>query len=212
MKEYKIPSMTPRVVHDYLYLTGTEWTGKGTAVELGSWLGASAAPLLTGLVEAGYNLPFYCYDMWEANTAQVSKANKAKVKIKDKQDILPLFLNNITSIYPDIKPTKGTISSTILEYPKDPIEICLFDAPKREPTFSNAMRGVLPYFIPGVTVLGLLDYYFYKYKSGKKREYAMAPVLFMEKFGGHFMVLQEWPDQGELHSCVFFKYIKELKY
>jgi len=29
MREYKIPSMTPSSVHDYLYLTGTEWPGQG---------------------------------------------------------------------------------------------------------------------------------------------------------------------------------------
>ncbi|MBU0929950.1 MAG: hypothetical protein KJ623_02670, partial [Nanoarchaeota archaeon] len=39
-----------------------EWTGKGVAIELGSWLGATAVPLLTGLITAGYDKPFYAFN------------------------------------------------------------------------------------------------------------------------------------------------------
>ena len=61
-KPTHIPEMTPPYVHDYLRQLGREWTGQGVAIELGSWLGASAIPLLEGLVEAGYDRPFYCFD------------------------------------------------------------------------------------------------------------------------------------------------------
>jgi len=63
----QIPAMTPEHVHDYLTKIGAGWTGEGVAVELGSWFGATAFYLLQGLVFAGYNKPFYCYDRWKAN-------------------------------------------------------------------------------------------------------------------------------------------------
>ncbi len=50
----KIPTMTSRPVHEYLEQLGSQWTGRGVAMELGCWLGASSVPLLRGLVKAGY--------------------------------------------------------------------------------------------------------------------------------------------------------------
>ena len=203
-----IPAMSSTITLDYLREIGRQWTGQGTAVELGSWLGATAHALLEGLVESGYNSPFYCFDRWTANEAQVEKARKKGIEIKDEQDLLPLFLNNVNPIYNNIKTYQGSISDKINKYPGDPIEICLFDAPKREPIFSEAIQALSPYWIPGVTILGLLDYYFYKSKpSGHLRKRFQAPVRFMESHSDCFTVIKEW--EGE--SPVFFKYVKKLQ-
>ena len=199
--------MTPKSVHEYLTKIGSQWTGQGVAIELGSWLGASAYALLQGLVPAGYDQPFYCFDNWICVEGQIPKAKAYGVDIQLNQDLLPLFLNNVTPIYDNIKPAKGSIRDSILKWDKKPIEICLFDAPKQEPIFSDSMRGVLPYFIEGVTELGLLDYYFYESKTGPMREKFMAPVNFMKKYGHHFQQTTEFKEG----SCVFFKYIKKIK-
>lgn len=208
--KYKdIPAMTPTVVHRYLREIGSKWTGKGVAVELGSWLGATAVSLLEGLVEAGYDRPFFAYDIWQANEEQVKKAADQGVEIEVGENLLPIFMQNVTKVYPTSKiiANRGFISETIRTYPKYPIEICLFDAPKREPVFSNAVNALKPYWIPDVTVLGLLDYYFYKSKQGEKRELFRAPVRFIEEHENNFEKIAEWPDKC---SCVFFKYVKRL--
>jgi len=207
MKKNKIPSMTPTVVHDYLREVGGAWTGQGVAMELGSWLGASAVPLLEGLVKAGYDRPFYCYDTWRANKEQVGKAACVDVKIKNEQDLLPLFLRNVMPTYSNLIPSQNRIENVIKKYKGGPIEICIFDAPKQDPIFNMAMRGVMPHFIPGVTILGLLDYYFYLDKPEKKKR-LMAPVRFMETNAGYFTKLMEWPVTQ--CSCVFFRYEKKL--
>ena len=203
----KIPSMTPPYVHDYLTELGRQWEGKGVAIELGSWLGATAAALLTGLVEVGYDKPFYACEAWEANEAQVKKAKEQGVKIEVGQNLLPLFINNIVPIHPNIKASRGKISKVIGNYPGEPIEICIFDAPKTNPTFMEAIRTLSPYWIPGVTVLGLLDYNHYKVMKGKKRKLNMAPIQFMKHYGKCFTIMKEWSGC----SCVFFRYDKKLK-
>lgn len=209
----KIPKMSPEFIQEYLQKLGTQWTGQGVAIELGSWLGGTAVPLLEGLIEAGYDRPFYSFDRWTANKAEVEKAKKQGVRVKDGQNLLPLFLENVTTIYPNIKPRRGMILDTIKEYPGDPIEICVFDAPKTEPTFTEALRVLLPHFIPNVTILGLLDYHFYQMHKGNRRERFMAPVRFMENYSDHFSRIKDWKRKKPLYiySHVFFRYKKELK-
>lgn len=198
-----VPAMTPTCVHSYLYEIGTQWSGKGVAVELGSWLGATAIPLVTGLKKAGYDRPFYCYDRWKANAEEVQKAKAQGLEIKEGQNLFPLFLDNVSAHYNNIQAFRGPITDT-LKWHGEPIEICIFDAPKRDPVFSYAMRQVAPSFIPGVTVLGLLDFYFYRRCEGKKREACKVPVRFIERNGDCFIPVAQWPDKC---SCVFFKYM-----
>jgi hypothetical protein len=204
----KIPEMTPESVHTYLREIGSQWTGQGVAIELGSWLGASAVPLLEGLVKAGYNLPFYSYDKWRSNGAQMEKSRDQGVQLTMFQNLLPIFMSNVTPIYQNVIATRGNISETIKKYNGDPIEICIFDAPKREPVFGDAIKALKDHWIPGVTILGLLDYHFYQYHEGKEREDFLAPVRFIDAHKDNFIPIKEWP----LHecSCMFFKYIKKI--
>lgn len=208
VEEYKkVPAMSPAVVHNYLREIGQAWQGKGVAVELGSWLGGTAVPLLEGLVKSGYNRPFYAFDRWQANIRQVGKAEKKGIKIKDGQNLEQLFLKNTMSVYSNIKSYKGEIIDTIKSYPGEPIEICLFDAPKRDPIFSIAIDALAKYWIPGTTVLGLLDYYFYLRKPKNLQARFIAPVEFIESHKNHFTKIAEWPKSTE---SVFFRYDKKI--
>jgi len=206
-----IPAMTTPEVHAYLNEMGRGWTGAGTAIEVGCWLGATSAALLDGLVEAGYNKPFWAFDRWRANSAEVRKASEYDVSLHIEQDLAPLYQKNVSSIYPNLNTIKGSIPEKLHFYNGEPIEVCLFDAPKRNPVFHDSIRFCEPYFIPGVTVLGLLDYYFYKRCRGtqNKKDWArfLAPVNFIEKYSESFTLMKEFPDNS---SCAFFKYEKPI--
>ena len=204
---YKIPNMIAVSVQDYLYEIGRAWSGQGVAIELGSWCGGSSVPLLTGLVEAGYDRPFYAYDRWKTNVEEVGKLKKYEIQAEVGQDLLPIFERNVRAVYNNIVAVKGRIENEIGRYSGDRIEICIFDAPKKNPVFSKAVEVLSPYWIPGVTILGLLDYNFYLKFKGGKRENFKAPVQFMEQYGDHFEQLKSfWPNT----SCVFFRYLKPL--
>lgn len=207
MKEINhIPSMTPEVVLSYLNKLGFNWSSSGVAVELGSWLGATAAPLLKGLTQAGYNERFWAFDKWSASEVEVRKAKEQGVDLYVNQDLLPLFLNNVKPIYSKIYTVQGVMPGTVSKYRGKPIEICLFDALKLPKTFYPSMSYLLPYFIPGVTVIGLMDYYFYKKKEGQKRNDTMVAKRFIEKYPDNFEKIQEWNNV----ESVFFKYIKKI--
>lgn len=204
-----IPAMTPPVVHDYLRGIGKQWTGQGVAMELGCWFGATTVPLLEGLVEAGYDRPFYAFDRWTANAEEAMKAQKAGVFVKSGQDLYPMFRNNVRKVFTgNLVAVQGHIPESLHKFSGEAIEICLFDAPKREPIFSKSVQLLHKHWIPGVTILGLLDYYFYKVHRGLKREWFLAPVEFMQKNRGCFTLLTHWPDQC---ARAFFRYDKPLK-
>lgn len=199
--------MTSAQVHSYLRELGRTWKNKGTAIELGSWLGATSAALLEGLKEAGFQRQYWAFDRWQANQDQVNKAAAQKITIEDGEDTRPLFLQSILPIYERVVAVKGALPGTLDYFVGTPIEIVLFDAPKQNPIFYKCMKKVLQYAIPGVTTFGLLDYSFYEEHSGKRRELLSAPVHFMEEYKGHFEVVKKWDDE----TCVFFKYTKKLK-
>lgn len=209
-QSHNIPSMTPPVVHDFLRDIGRAWTGQGTAMELGCWLGASSRPLLEGLVEAGYDRPFWAFDRWEAQGSEMRKAKEQGEILTPGQDLIDLYLHNVTPVYGNINAFRGRIPGTLNKYDGSPIEICIFDAPKQNPVFRRSINYVLPRFIPGVTILGLLDYYQYrKFDKGEpKRKRLMAPVNFIKAHEQNFTMLKQWP---EVCACVFFKYVKKLK-
>jgi hypothetical protein len=64
------------------------------------------------------------------------------------------------------------------------------------------MNILRPHFIPGVTVLGLLDYYIFK--DHPTRPELRAPVSYMEKNHRAFEKMIEWPERC---SCAFFRYL-----
>ena len=204
----RIPAMTPSEVHEYLFRIGKAWSGKGVAMELGAWLGASSVSLLHGLVQVGYDYPFWAFDRWWVDKEQVSKARLQGVGLTRGENSVNIYLNNVNPIYDDIRAVRGEIPGSLTSFTPAPIEILIFDAPKKNPVFIDAMRYLLPYCIPGVTVIGLLDYYMYKNADKKRQEKLEAPVRFMERFVDNFELIKDWKGYC---SCAFFKYKKKIK-
>ncbi len=202
-----IPAMTPEIVHEYLYGLGIQWSGKGVAMELGCWLGATSVPLLRGLVSAGYDKPFWAFDRWWVNEEQMKYAESLGFKLSKGQNSSKIYLENVKAVYEQINAIRCELPGGLTNYMGEPIEILILDAPKRNPVFRNCMEYLLPYCIPGVTVIGLLDYHYWERRKGKQRQLFKAPIQFMEKYKDHFTLLEEWKDQC---SCAFFKYEKQM--
>ena len=204
----EIPTMTTALVQGYLTEIGEKWRGKGVAMELGCWLGASAVPLLKGLVTAGYNKQFWAFERWKAYPSQIRKARAQGLHLSNGQDTRLLFLSNVHKVYKKVMAIKGMFPRVLERYaPGENIEICIFDAPKADPVFSLSIKALYRHWILGVTILGLLDYNFYKGKTGDKREQSLAPHRFIDRNRGCFELIKEW--DGE--SSVFFRYINPLR-
>lgn len=201
-----IPSMTSMIVLDYLHELGCGWTGAGVAVECGCWLGASCAALASGLVEAGYNQPVFCYDDWAATHDQIPKAERYGVKLQYRQDTEPLFRANVAPIYNNLITRRGRIETA--EWGIMPIEFFILDAAKTNPAFIQVLRIFGPSWIPGVTIVGLLDYSYWQKFHGPMRELLRCQNDFVERYKAHFAPMRDFEDS----SPAFFRYVSAIKW
>ena len=197
-----IPSQSRSPVLEALRRIGSEWSGQGVAVECGCWLGATSAALVTGLVRAGYRKPLYCYDNWTANEIEVTKAKRYGVALEVGANLEPVFRCNVRPFYRKLRTRRGKIQQA--RWRRKPIEIFLLDAVKREPHFSNTLSVFGPAWIPGVTRVALLDYYYYEKSEGDEREFLRCQERFLEAWPGHFERIERVGSGG------IFQYTKAL--
>ena len=202
-----LPSMTSLECQAYLKEIGQQWTGNGYAMELGSWLGASSIALLEGLVEAGYDRAYWAFDRWKAHISQVRKAKYVGFYLDEGMDTLPLFKKHVSPTYSYLNCVSGIMPLTLDKYTGGPIEICVFDAPKADPVFRSCIRALHKKWIPGITVVAFLDYWFFELgHEGKKKEQFMAAHNFVEKNKQCFTLLKEF----RAESPAFFRYEEPL--
>jgi hypothetical protein len=141
---------------------------------------------------------------WKVNDEQVEKAAAQGVKLNLHQNSIDIYLENVNAVYDDVRAVRGEMPGSLKSFVPEEIGILVLDVPKKDPVFIDCMKTLLPYCIPGVTVIGLLDYYFYKRTpTGKTQRAMMAPVDFMHENGAHFMHLKDW---NGYCSCSFFVY------
>ncbi len=200
-----IPAMSPPSALEYLHDLGTKWTGQGVAVECGSWLGATCAAMASGLANAGYNRPIYCYDRWKANRHEVAKADlKAGLSLRRRANLEPIFRHYVEPFYPNLQTFRGKIERA--RWPGEPIEFFLLDAAKHEPAFSKTLRIFGPSWIPGVTLVGFLDFYYYRKKEGWRRRLFQCQERFVAKHAECFEPV------GEIGSKAFFRYTQPVRW
>jgi len=200
-----IPAMNSSCVHDFLKKIGHSWQGLGTVVEVGAWLGGSAMPLLEGLKAVGYNDFYWAFDRWKADVAEAKKAEKQGVLITEGENLMPRFFQNLSGIHSKFSTARGEIEEKIGCYEGGPIEICLLDAPKTDPLFTHVLLTLARFFIPQVTVIGMMDYYFYREKQNP--DPYKAAENFVKCHPSCFLQTAEF---GEESSAVFFKYLGGL--
>jgi hypothetical protein len=203
-----IPSMGGHVIAEYLYGLGLHHRGQGEVVEVGSWLGASCAPIALGLRTANASAGVHCFDRFRAGEEECAKAAKFGVEIHPGQDLTPIFLANVQPIYPNITAYKTDIRR--ITWDGRPIEVYIDDASKRHSNFIHVLQTFGPSFIPQVTTLVLMDFNLYRKTDdpGRRRSFAAQKAI-MDRLQDHFReVYTAWPRT----SAVAFRYEKPFDF
>jgi len=203
-----IPTMLSRPVLDRLRDVGAGWSGRGLAVEIGCWLGASTAALGEGLASAGYSPRLlHCYDRWRADHGEVEKARRRGIDIEADQDLTPLFVENVLPYYSYIEPHRGEAQKA--KWIDEPIEIFILDAAKCDRPLRHVLREFGPSWIPGVTIVGLMDYWFYLHKKTvPTRCRYKAQRRFVTNCGNAFTPLWDMEAEGP----AIFRYEKPIDF
>lgn len=158
-------------------------------VEVGCWLGAGTAFLALGAMRS--RAIVHTFDRWSATEEEVEKAAKFGVALKPFADTLPIVRAMLEKIPAAIYFHQGRIRETT--WPDCPIGLYVDDATKVAPLWEHAMRVFRPHFIPGKTILVLMDYFFFESmrKQGRENwERYRAQADYMQAHAAEFQMLE----------------------
>ena len=156
----RIPSMGGREIGRDL----REWAAAcqdGTAiVELGCWLGAGTAQMALGVRASGRSVVVHAYDQFEVSAGEVAKAAAHGVALRDGQDTSGRVLETLREIGALVTLHKGDIRRATYSGPG--IALHVDDCCKRNYLFLPALRTFGPHWMPGVTVVVLMDFWYFE--------------------------------------------------
>jgi hypothetical protein len=201
------PSMGGREIGPFLREITLEAPEDTSIVELGSWLGAGTAQLALGIVDRGpkQHLEIHCYDRWAALPDEVSKARKAGISLREGQDTLPNILALLEPFPVSIHFHKGDLARA--RWNGEPISIYVDDACKKPSLFFHALRTFGPSWIPGKTVVVLMDFHFWK--KAKSKSYRCQRE-FIDRYRDHFEIIDR--DYFEGSTWAAFRYVRKIEF
>ncbi len=158
----EIPSMGGAKLAQVLRRCAHQAPAGTTLVEVGSWLGAGTAQLAIGVGNRsqGESVAIHCYDRWKATAAEVGKASRHGVYLTEDGDLLPAVRDLLQPFQVPIHFHQGELSES--RWNGQPIGVYIDDASKTPPLFCHALLTFGASWIPGQTVLILMDYHDWK--------------------------------------------------
>ena len=106
-------------------------------IEIGSWLGQSAAYMATEIANSNKNIEFHCVDLWESNEEykdqEVVKENK----------FFETFLKNIHPVKNYIKPIKAASLTAVTQFEDEYFDFIFIDAAH---DYENVKKDIKAWF------------------------------------------------------------------
>jgi hypothetical protein len=125
-------------------------------VEVGCWLGAGTAQLALGMRERQYqDVQLHVYDRWRARPWEVEKAGKQGWCLQDDEDTLPRVRQALEPFGVTIQFHKGELIDAA--WSGGPISVYVDDACKIPLLFCHMLEVFAPYWLPGETLIFLMD-------------------------------------------------------
>ena len=131
--------------------------GDTSIVEVGSWLGAGTAQLALGLRAREHaDVRLHCFDRWTAQLGEVRKAARQGVRLKLFQDTLPYVRRTLEQFEVPLELHQGDVMRA--RWDGGPISVYVDDCCKQLPLFCHSLATFGPAWIPGETVVLLMDF------------------------------------------------------
>ena len=200
------PSMGGKEIGPFLRGLARNAPASTAIVEVGSWLGAGTAQLALGLRERGaeQSVTIHSYDRWIATKPEIEKAaQKANLRFSPNQDTLPWVMQALQPFGVGIKFVKGDIA--VVDWAGGPISVYVDDAAKVPARFFHVLRTFGSWWVPGVTVLVLMDFHYWE-KTGSEDH--KCQKYFIDAHPEHFAQIEDF----RRASNAAFVYRKKLDF
>lgn len=165
-----IPSMGGREIGRHLRKWASECPDETSIIELGVWLGAGTAQLALGVKESGRDVIVHGYDRFRASSSEVKKAEQQGIELVPGQNTEPVVVHLLRSagLLHYVGFSIGEISKA-KRYEDDdgPISMYVDDANKQPGNFIGALRNFGPYWMGRITIVVLMDYWYFEQKPTK---------------------------------------------
>lgn len=177
---------------------------QGAIVEVGVWLGASLGQLAYGIAERrarGDAAPrLFGYDLWVARRADVKKAAPFGEQFTLGQDMMPRTLELLRPFGADVTLRRGEIRRA--RWSDGPIGVYIDDASKSADMFRAALLSFGPAWTPGVTIVALMDFYYYR-ETGQQTHRCQR--AFMAAFDTHFEEIEVAAQDAMFTAAFLYK-------
>ncbi len=211
--EIDIPSMGGDKLKDFLEELLPRLTPNTSIVEVGVWLGAGTSQIASLLRQSGMDesIDIHCYDRWQASHSEAEKASKHGITIKAGDDTLPLVKSMLSSYVDIVHFHQCDLSTATWE--GGAISLYIDDAAKNPELFYHVLKTFGPYWIPGKTIIILMDYYYWKKESGRKSVIHRCQQDFIEQYDAHFELIEDFKSKHDISfSNEAFIYKKQLDF
>lgn len=186
MNNFVIPSMGGGALGSIFEQYAYQSFDKTAIVELGTWLGAGTMSLIRGVERSKKNIEVHSYDNFVIRGNEVDKARVFGVELKDGMDSLPIVKKYLSGYKVKLFLHKGEITNS--KWDGLPISVYIDDACKYENTFIPALKIFSPFWIPGKTIIVLMDFYFYLQRTHDKGlEFQMRFIKAQKKCFEHII-------------------------
>ncbi len=178
-----IPSMGGTEIGPILRKYASQVKSGQAIVELGCWLGAGTRQLLDGVQQSGNGAVVHSFDKFRVSEQQRRKAAVHGVRLKDSfKEFTSTFASDLASGCLVVH--KGPIGRTVWNGVR--IGLHVDDACKRQTAFDQAIKIFSPSWVPNVTVLVLMDFWYFTKRSDPGLRYQYE---WMEKHKDQFLSL-----------------------
>lgn len=178
-------------------------------VEVGAWLGAGTAQLALGAHDRQDPLPIHVYDRFEASRSEITKAAAYGIRLERRQDTRSVVEELLGPLGARCRLHRGSITDIVWD--GGPIGLYVDDAAKRPPAFHHVLTAFGPSWVPGVTVLVLMDYHYWKkFPPGPEADELRVQTEFVEAHAHAFAPIEGADAAGT--SAAFFRYIAPIDF
>ncbi|GAB5448825.1 class I SAM-dependent methyltransferase [Gymnodinialimonas sp.] len=200
-----IPAMSGYEIGAYLRAVAAKVKAPQCIVEIGPWLGANTAQMGAGTMDAEAPATIHAYDLFQARSDEVRKAAALGIEIAQGEDTRPLVRQLIAPFGGKVALHKGDIMD--ITWDGAPVGLYVDDAAKTPTHFYNMMATFAPSFVPGETIVVLMDYHFWEDRpTWRARKRFRVQRNLVERFPDSFEEIKNDVFEGSVMAA--FRFVK----